>query len=313
MTSPSQNGDILFAFLSIVLEGAPYIVLGTVISGFIDAYLPSNLMDRLLPRRRLLAVLVSGLLGAVFPMCECAIVPVIRRLVRKGLPVSCAITYMLSAPVINPVVVVSTLSAFKGQNAVFMMSSRLAIAYLITVLIGLAVSFFPINAVLRPRVLAEVGDDAGHTHARGNHDVRVRHALRTATTDFLDTALYFVIGVMITSVFNARLMILPQFQANIAAVAHNNWLAVPGLMVLAALLSLCSTTDAFIAATMQAFSWVSKLAFLVFGPMFDLKLMFMYSTVFRRRFVLALALALFTLAGLFCGIWALAAPRLMGN
>ena len=119
-TDPSPLGDFFFAFLSILFEGAPYILLGTIISGFIDAYLPSNMMDRLLPRNRYGAIALSGLLGVVFPVCECAIVPVIRRLVKKGLPVSCAITYMLAAPIVNPVVALSTYSAFAGNDPVFM-------------------------------------------------------------------------------------------------------------------------------------------------------------------------------------------------
>ena len=82
--------DFSFLFLSILVEGAPFILLGTIISGFIDVYLPSGAIDRLLPRNRGLAVLMSGLLGIIFPVCECAVVPVIRRLVKKGLPPACA-------------------------------------------------------------------------------------------------------------------------------------------------------------------------------------------------------------------------------
>jgi hypothetical protein len=156
------------------------------------------------------------------------------------------------------------------------------------------------------------GANHEHVHGRGSADQRLVTALRTAMHDFLDTAMYFVIGVLITSVFNTRLVIQPDFQHAVVALAGNDWLAVPGLMGLAILLSLCSTTDAFIAANMQGFSWVSKLAFLVFGPMFDLKLLFMYSGVFKKRFVLALALALAALTGALCGLWALGAPRLVG-
>ena len=105
--------DFSFLFLSILVEGAPFILLGTIISGFIDVYLPSGAIDRLLPRNRGLAVLMSGLLGIIFPVCECAVVPVIRRLVKKGLPPACAITYMLAAPIVNPVTFLSTYSAFK--------------------------------------------------------------------------------------------------------------------------------------------------------------------------------------------------------
>jgi uncharacterized membrane protein YraQ (UPF0718 family) len=311
---PSATGDVLFCFLSILVEGVPYLLLGTLISGFIDAYLPANAMDRLLPRRTFPAVLVAGLLGAVFPVCECAVVPVIRRLVRKGLPVSCAITYMLSAPIINPVVVFSTLSAFKGRDgglfaseAVFMTGSRVVMAYLITVLVGLVVSRFLPARILQPRVLAEAGSDS-HSHARGTHDDRVTHALRTSMTDFLDTGMYFVIGVLITSVFNTQLMVRPDFQGGIAVVAGHDWLGVPAMMGLALLLSLCSTTDAFIAANMQAFSWVAKLAFLVFGPMVDLKLLFMYTTVFKKRFVAGLVVSLAALVIILSFAWRALAP-----
>ena len=145
--SLSPFTDFCYLFLSIILEGAPFILLGTLISGFIDAYLPPGLIDRWLPKNKPLAVVFSGLLGFVFPVCECAVVPVIRRLIRKGLPVSCAITYMLSAPIINPIVVISTMKAFDssvGQfslrqsevadtmGPVFMTSSRLSIAFIVT-------------------------------------------------------------------------------------------------------------------------------------------------------------------------------------
>ena len=152
-TEPSQIGDLYFAFLAILFEGAPYILLGTIISGFIDAYLPSNIMDRFLPKNRYAAIALSGLLGAIFPVCECAIVPVIRRLVQKGLPVSCAITYMLSAPIVNPIVAVSTFSAFGGEfhdihagDALNLTLSRIGFAYLITVFVGIAVHQFSIKS-----------------------------------------------------------------------------------------------------------------------------------------------------------------------
>ncbi|MDI1312346.1 permease, partial [Prosthecobacter sp.] len=110
---PSRMGDILMAFLSIVFEGAPYILIGTVFSGIIDAFLPAKLLDRVLPKSKVLATLIAGFLGLIFPVCECAVVPVIRRLVQKGLPLSCAVTYMLAAPIMNPIVALSTMTAFK--------------------------------------------------------------------------------------------------------------------------------------------------------------------------------------------------------
>ena len=109
--------DFSYAFLSVLLEGVPFILVGTLISGFLDQFLPSKTMLRFLPRNPALGICTSAALGIVFPMCECGVVPVIRRLIHKGLPVSNAVAYMLAAPVVNPIVALSTFAAFRGQTA----------------------------------------------------------------------------------------------------------------------------------------------------------------------------------------------------
>lgn len=306
--------DFCLLFLSIILEGAPFILLGTLISGFIDAYLPPGLIDRWLPKNKVLAVLLSGLLGAVFPVCECAIVPVIRRLIRKGLPVSCAITYMLSAPIINPIVVVSTMKAFStsvGQfslreteaavayGPLFMTSSRLMIAFLVTVAVGLVVLRFRTHSILKPGVIPrhDAGDDDGNVGGATPGTDRLVLAMRTTMRDFIETAMYFTIGVAITSVFKAYVtedLILLFNQSEVTGIGL--------MMVLAFVLSLCSTSDAFIAANFPV-PQSAKLAFLVFGPMMDVKLVFMYLSVFKSRFVATLAIALFVVIGVLSYFW----------
>jgi uncharacterized membrane protein YraQ (UPF0718 family) len=317
MESPSQFNsftDFCFLFLSIVLEGAPFIFFGTLISGFIDAYLPSGLIDKWLPKKRPLAVVVSALLGAIFPVCECAIVPVIRRLIRKGLPVSCAITYMLSAPIINPIVVISTLNAFStdqgkfllrqtaevtAQGPVFVTMSRLLIAFIVTVGTGWVVLKMRRESVLRPEIYAGVSetgvpDDASSGVPKQD---RLVHAMRTAMGDFVDTAMYFSIGVAITALFKAYVT-----ESVVLLFNQSEYVGINLMMLLAFVLSLCSTSDAFIAANFPV-QLSAKLAFLVFGPMMDVKLVFMYLSVFRRGFVLKMALSLFFVIGLLCYAW----------
>jgi len=299
------------AFLSIWLEGAPFILVGTILSGFIDAFLPAKLLERVLPKNNVLATLVSGLLGIVFPVCECAVVPVVRRLVQKGLPISCAMTYLLAAPIINPVVIVSTMTAFGelgGANSIpgfawpAMTIARISLGYLVAIIAGLALVRRKPADILRESVVEGIEKreaDKGHGHgtARG-FDQRIIHALRTSMRDFLDTGMYFTIGIVITAWFGTQVD-----QTRFAELAANEWVATPSLMGLAYLLALCSTSDAFIAAPMAAFSLKAKLAFLVFGPMFDVKLTFMYLAVFRRKFVLVLGVFLFVLVGLLSGPW----------
>ena len=199
--SPDSQQDFAYAFLSILFEGAPFILLGTLISGFIDVYLPAGTMDRFLPKSRYRAVLMAGLLGTVFPVCECAVVPVIRRLVKKGLPVSCALTYMLAAPIVNPITALSTWKAFQGQGAAMMTSSRLLLGFLIAVGVGLIVSRLSLASVLKPKLVESLEKDAedhhdhDHDHSCCGHDHshdepaaegRLVAALRSAMKDFID-------------------------------------------------------------------------------------------------------------------------------
>jgi uncharacterized membrane protein YraQ (UPF0718 family) len=242
---------------------------------------------------------------------------VIRRLIRKGLPVSCAITYMLSAPIINPIVIVSTMKAFSssvGQFSIrqsetveaygplFMTSSRLLIAFIVTVGVGLIVLKVRASSILRPQILprnteGDSDETGGHGEPEVNKSDRLVLAMRTAMRDFLETAMYFTIGVAITSVFKAYVtedLILLFNQSEATGIGL--------MMVLAFVLSLCSTSDAFIAANFPV-PISAKLAFLVFGPMMDVKLVFMYLSVFRSRFVVILAISLAIVIGILSYLW----------
>jgi uncharacterized protein len=292
----STQGDFWFTFMAILFEGIPFILLGALISGAIDAWLPSGLMERVLPRHRGLAIMVSGLLGLVFPVCECAIVPVIRRLVQKGLPVGCAMSYMLAAPIVNPLVGISTWAAFQGRQPELMTSMRMLCGFVIAVAAGFVLSRFASRALLRGELAAALekasaapaGPRPRQTAAHG-----ITHAMRSAQRDFIDVALYFFIGVAIASIAQTQVLYRPDLQGGIQTLASNEWLASPVLMVVAFILSLCSTTDAFIIAQNTIFPAASKLAFLVFGPMMDMKLIFLYSTVLKPKVVLWLGIGLF--------------------
>ena len=309
--------DFAFSFLSILFEGIPFLLLGSVISGLVEAFVPPQLLTKLLPKNAKAAVLLSGLLGLVFPMCECGSVVVIRRFLAKGLPVSCAVTYMLGAPIVSPVVALSTFAAFRGQSPWVMTSLRLTLGYLIAVAVGLIVQRLPLGQVLQRNVIESIanrakparrtvritsepcgdelenGDEA--MRSKPNWGSKLMDAVRAASSDFLDVALFFVIGATIAATLNTAVN-----QAVIQPLATNSILATLSMMVLAAALALCSSTDAFIAATFVAFPFSAKLAFLVFGPVFDVKLFFLYGLVFRRKFVIALAIGLFVVVALIC-------------
>lgn len=288
--SPS---DFAFSFLSVVLEGVPFILFGVLLSGLVDVFLPPRVLARVLPRNPLAGILLGGVLGAILPMCECGIVVVIRRLLRKGLPLSNAVAYMLAAPVVNPVVAFSTYAAFRGQGALEMTLWRMGLAFGVAVIVASIVYFLRRESVLQPGLLdPQESAEEKTEHATGMVQ-KWAAAVRSSVGDFLDVTVYFILGAAVATLFNTSVN-----QQLIMPLAEDRALSVAGMMGLAALLSLCSTSDAFVAATFTAFSSASKLAFLVFGPMMDLKLVFIYGLVFRKRFIALLVVLLFALVWL---------------
>lgn len=307
--------DFSLAFLSVLFEGIPFLLLGSIISGVVDVFVSSERLSKLLPKNPVAAAMISAGLGLIFPMCECGSVIVIRRFIRKGLPLSAATAYMLGAPIVSPIVAMSTWSAFSQSNPLVWTALRLGIGYGIAVAVALIVGRLPAESILQPQTslasrrrsgLTMAAEPTGDSQdfstlvASASLPRKLLLAAQSATADFLDVTFFFVIGVAITSVFNTAIS-----REALTPLAGSTPLAIVSLMGLAALLALCSTTDAFVAWTFTAFAPQAKLAFLLFGPLFDLKLFWLYGVIFRRRFVTMLALGLFI--GIFILCWRLPA------
>lgn len=301
--------DFAFSFLSILLEGVPFVLLGSLISGFVDIFVSSERITRMLPKNQGLAIIVSGLLGFILPMCECGSVIVIRRFIRKGLPVGCAVAYMLAAPIVSPIVALSTFAAFKGQSPELMTALRLGLGFGIAVAVAFVIRGLPRPAILQSAMLGEAPRQrAGLSVApepamqefsvaaqRAPFGRKVLLAIQSATADLLDVTFFLIIGAALASVFNTAVN-----QEVILPYAGNPPVAIVALMVLAGGLALCSTTDAFIAASFASFPFAAKLGFLLFGPMFDVKLFWLYGLVFKRRVVALLGVGLFIVIALLC-------------
>jgi uncharacterized protein len=296
-----------FSFLALAFEGLPFVLVGSLISGFIAAFVPSRIITRFLPKNRFLATLVSGLLGLIFPVCECGVVPVVRRLLDKGLPLSCGLTYMLASPIVNPLVAISTYAAFRAQQPELNTVIRLISGYLVAVVVGLAVSRLDparllgsqavVTRTSRRRTALSIAAMPDAPDASRGVSVRQRliGAVQLASDDFIDTAIYFMIGAAVASVFNTAVD-----QRIILPLASSPILSVVAMMVIAGILTLCSSSDAFIAATFTSFPLPARMAFLIFGPMFNFKLPFLYSSLLKKRAVVALGVGLFIIVGVLC-------------
>ena len=271
-------------FLGIFIEAVPFLLAGSVVSGLIEVYLKRETLFRLIPRQPVVAALMGASMGLLFPVCECGVVPVTRRLYQKGLPVSVGIAFLLAAPVINPIVILSTYAAF-GWGPILW--GRIIFTFVIAFAIGLIFQLATPKEVFPPATLQNYLAPA-ETEPRPVGTVRERLplALRTAGDDFLDMARYLVIGCLLAA---AMQTFIPQ--SVLLAVGADPVASVLVMLILAFVLSVCSTVDAFVAlAFVGTFTPASILVFLVFGPMVDIKSTTMFLGVFQRRTVVYLVL-----------------------
>jgi uncharacterized membrane protein YraQ (UPF0718 family) len=281
----------LLVFGSLLVEALPFILLGAAVSALIEVFVPASVFARLARLPRGLQMPVAGLGGFAFPVCECGSVPVARRLLLKGLHPAAAVTFMLAAPILNPVVLLATAIAYRGRDVMWpMLLGRAGLGLVVAMAVGWAVGARARAAdLLRPGRAAE-----DHDHDGAPREGSWTRYFTHLADDFTLLARYLVIGAGLAAALQT---FLPQDV--IGGVATTPVLDVVALMVLAAALSLCSESDAFVAASFVQFGMASQLAFLVAGPMIDAKLAALYGGTFRRGFVRTVVVVVIavTLAG----------------
>ena len=288
---PLAVGIFATRFLGIFIEAVPFLLLGSITSGLIEIFVKSEDILRWLPKNRLGAAIGGACLGLAFPVCECGVVPVTRRLFSKGLPISMGIAFLLAAPFMNPIVFASTYIAF-GFGPVLI--GRFVITLLVAVTVGLVIgSFAKPGSVLKPQTM-HTHEDAPQ-HKRGSKWLGV---CQIAADEFFEMGRFLVVGSALAALMQT---FVPQ--ESLLALGSGPVFSVLFLQILAFILSICSTVDSFLAlAFVNTFTTGAIISFLSFGPMVDIKSALMFGGVFRRRIVLYLILLPFVmnlLAGVF--------------
>jgi hypothetical protein len=275
-------------FLGIFIEALPFLLLGTLASGLIEVFISKDDLTRLIPRNPIAATIMGGFMGFMFPVCECGVVPVTRRLFNKGLPMSVGIAFLLAAPVMNPVVVASTYAAF-GLSPIFY--GRFIMTAIVAISVGLVFNLQTRpQQILNPRgVILPLGGGtesaipqaAAPKMSGGQVLAGLKRALLLAREEFFDMGKYLIFGSLL-----AALMGTLKLDQQIEGLASNPVNSVFVMQASAFVLSVCSTVDSFIAlAFTGTFTTGSILAFLVFGPMADIKSTMMFVTIFKPRVV----------------------------
>ncbi|MEI1420064.1 permease [Bacillus cabrialesii] len=274
MTAQSSFLQLNSIFISILIEAIPFILIGVILSGIIQMFVSEEMITRIMPKNRFLAVLFGALAGVLFPACECGIIPITRRLLLKGVPLHAGVAFMLTAPIINPIVLFSTFIAFGNRWSVVFYRGGLALA--VSVIIGIILSYqFKDNQLLKP-------DEPGHHHHH-HHTLlqKLGGTLRHAIDEFFSVGKYLIIGAFIAAAMQTYVK-----TSTLLAIGQNDVSSSLVMMGLAFVLSLCSEVDAFIASSFSStFSLGSLIAFLVFGAMVDIKNLLMMLAAFKKRFV----------------------------
>jgi uncharacterized protein len=283
--STTLNGLSIFTaiFLGIFIEAAPYLLLGTLASGLVEVFFKRDEIAALFPRKGFMGALVGSSLGLFFPVCECGVVPLTRRLFQKGMPPAMGISFLLAAPVLNPITIASTYAAFGPGPELY---GRMGLAFVVAVTTGLIFSLQPDQQgmlrslpVQTPAPVLPVQDEQKEPLGQ-----RIRRMLVIAGDEFFEMGRYLVIGSLLAALMQT---FVPQ--SALMAAGQGPLLSIFVMVLIAVLLSVCSTVDAFIAlAFANTFSVGSILAFLVYGPMVDIKSTLLYLRVFRTRTVVYL-------------------------
>ncbi len=262
-------------FISIIIEALPFVLLGTILSGIIEVFITPDIVNKFLPKNKFLRVLFGTFVGFVFPSCECGIIPIINRFLEKQVPSYTAVPFLATAPIINPIVLFATYSAF--GNSIRFLILRFVGATIVAIALGVMLAFLVDDNILK--------EDAKPTHFHDYSDKKwyqkIFLALAHAIDEFFDTGRYLVFGTLIAS---AMQIYLPT--RVLTTIGHSPITAILVMMLLAFILSLCSEADAFISASLlSTFGIAPVMAFLLIGPMIDIKNLMMMVNSFKTRFI----------------------------
>ncbi|MBF0990337.1 MAG: permease [Clostridiales bacterium] len=306
--------DIAIYFTTIMLEAIPFLLLGALISAIIEEFVSEERISKMIPKNRVLGSLVGIFLGLFIPACDCAVIPIAMRLKKKKVPTNVIVSFMLASPIISPVVLLSTFFAFGETEKMLLFGLEMPKLFVYRTIFGILVALvvgIVLDIVCKDLVLKEEGSVVNHEyHCHHHHEHehihtchhhhegcscstheketgpigRVKNIINIMYGDFMGIISYMAVGAILAATMQILLPI-----SNIGGIVQNKYISTFIMMLLAFALSLCSTSDAFIARTfMNSLSKNSILAFILLGPMIDIKNTIVLNKSFNKKFVIVL-------------------------
>lgn len=306
--------DIAIYFTTIMLEAIPFLLLGALISAIIEEFVSEERISKMIPKNRVLGSLVGIFLGLFIPACDCAVIPIAMRLKKKKVPTNVIVSFMLASPIISPVVLLSTFFAFGETEKMLLFGFempklfvyRTIFGVVVALVVGIILDIICKDAVLKEEIYEHHHHHHDHEHIHtcnhhhegcscSNHEKetgpigRVKNIINIMYGDFMGIISYMAVGALLAATMQILLPI-----SNIGGIAQNKYISTFIMMLLAFALSLCSTSDAFIARTfMNSLSKNSILAFILLGPMIDIKNTILLNKSFNKKFVIVLIASIF--------------------
>ncbi len=295
--------NISIIFISIFFESLPFLLLGSLISSIIETFVSDDTLAKLIPKNKILGCIVGIILGFFLPACDCAVIPVSKRLIKKKISINVAVSFMLSSPIINPVVLLATYKAFYKTNP-SLFWYRFLFGIIIALVIGIIVGiiFNKKKVTINDYECLECHnhddieedfkdlldyDEEDHNHDK--NESKIISICKHTVFDMFEVVKFLIIGALIASIIQ---VLLPR---NILSIFNNNQvLSNITLMLFAYFISLCSTSDSFVGKSLvSSFGSSSVLAYLLLGPMIDIKNTIVLFGNYKKSFVITLISLIF--------------------
>lgn len=282
---PNRIQDFITLSLSIFVEAVPFLILGSILAAVVNTFVPVHAFERILPKRSIFRRFAISLLGFLFPVCECGNVPLSRALMANGLKPTESIVFLLAAPVINPVTIWSTATAFSLDKSIVI--SRVLATLAIANAIGWLLSRSKDESeYITPDFQAVCSVQNSHTAGQKFTKVKLRQFIENFTHEAFTMMKMLAFGALVAGVVQS---FIPR--GFILGIGSNVVLAIFAMLLLAFVVSICANVDAFFALSFAStFTAGSLVAFLVFGPMIDIKMLALLRSTFTKRTLVTISL-----------------------